>query len=167
MVGVYKGLYDKPKLTTDEFIIPSAFVSKKYFYSKKYKIEWVFYEHKSIDYKKLEFPESLINGEGMITYFTKGELELKTNFSYEEYDNEFNILKTNHRSYYSLIDIACHYQNKDDLMDIMRAYYLEKSDLKFAPEKRKEVYKQIDEDMNQSYYEMALKHGLDFGRFYK
>jgi len=167
MVSVYRGIYDELKLTTNELVIPSAFITKKYFYSKKHKIEWSYYKHEPIEYKELEFPESLINGEGMITYFTKGELKLKTDLTYQQFDKEYCILKTNHRSYYSLIDIACHYQNREDLMDIKRAFYLERSDLRFAPEKRKEVYKQIGEDINQSYYEMALKHGLDFGRFYK
>jgi len=43
---------------------------------------------------------------------------------------------------------------------------LEKEDLRFAEKQRQEVYKQIGEDLNISYYELALKHGLDLGRFY-
>ena len=52
-------------------------------------------------------------------------------------------------------------------MEVESKRYLEWSDLRFAPEKREEIYKQIGEDMNQSYYELALKHGHDLGRFYQ
>ncbi len=167
MVCIYKGIYDNPELTTIEPIIPSAFAYKKYFYSKKYKIEWTFYDNEPIDYKKLDFPESLIRHGGKGIYFTKGELELKTNFTGEDYFNDYKILKSVIGTYDSLIDIACHYQNRDDLMEMKYAFYLETSDFRFAPKQRKEAYKQIGEVINQSYYEMALKHGLDLARFYK
>ena len=39
-------------------------------------------------------------------------------------------------------------------------------DFRFYPEYRKEVYGIIGEDPNQSYYELALKHGFDLARFY-
>ncbi len=166
LVAIYKGIYDNPELTSREFIIPSAFTLKKYFYSRKYRIDWKYYDKEPIDYKQLNYPESLVGHGGKGIYFTKGELELKTDLTREEYYNEYEVLKTIHNSYYSLIDIACHYQQRDDLMDLVPTHYLEKSDLRFAQEKRIEVYKKIGEDMNQSYYDMALKHGLDMGRFY-
>ena len=165
LVAIYKGIYDKPELITKEFIISSAFTFKKYFYSKKYKIEWTFYDNETIDYKQLDFPECLQSGNENITYFRNGELFLKTNLTYNQFDNEYYVT-CSIQGYYSLIDAACHYQNRDDLMDMTPAYYLEKSDLRFAPEKRIAIYKQIGEGMSQSYYEMALKYDLDLGRFY-
>ena len=35
LTAVYKGIYDKPELGTEELIIPSSFIFKKFFYSKK------------------------------------------------------------------------------------------------------------------------------------
>ncbi|WP_175609910.1 hypothetical protein [Zobellia uliginosa] len=48
-----------------------------------------------------------------------------------------------------------------------RTYFLDNNDIRLNNNFRKEIYDQIGEDMNQSYYEMALKHGYDLGRFYQ
>jgi len=167
LTAVYKGIYDTPILETSELIIPSAFILKKHFYSKKYKVDWVYYDNQVIDYHKLDFPENLLSIHEKGICFRKGELEIKTNFTREEYENEYKILGSIEGSFESLIDIACYYQNRKNLMEINRVVFLDSSDFRFAPEKRKEVYKQIGEDINQSYYEMALKHSFDLGRFYK
>jgi hypothetical protein len=167
LAAVYKGIYDEPELRTNEFIIPGAYIFNKYFYSKKYKVNWVYYNHEPIDYKKIDFPESLLGVQTDCISFRKGELELKTNLSREQYYNEYKVLGGIEGSFNALIDIASHYQNRDDLMNVERKVFLDSKDLRFAPEKRKVVYEQIGEDMNQSYYDMALKHGFDLGRFYK
>ena len=99
--------------------------------------------------------------------FIKGELELKTEITSAQFDNEYKIMPGIDGSFNALIDIACHYQQRDDLMSVKRIMFLESRDLRFSPDKRKEVYRQIGEDMYQSYYEMALKHGYDLGRFYR
>ena len=54
----------------------------------------------------------------------------------------------------------------EDQEDIMDNYFIF-SDIRSLPEKRKEIYEAIGEDPNQSYYELALKHGFDLARFYK
>ncbi|WKX76185.1 hypothetical protein [Zobellia laminariae] len=167
LAAVYKGIYKSPELVSNEIIIPNTFIFKKYFYSKKYKVDWTFYKHETIDYRDLDFPEGLQSVHHKGICLSKGELELRTNLTAEQFDNEYKIVKGIKGSFNSLIDYACHYQKREDLMDVISKNYLEWSDLRFAPEKRKEVYQQIGEDMNQSYYEMALKHGYDLGRFYQ
>lgn len=167
LAAVYKGIYDEPILNTDEFILPGIFVFKKFFYSKKYKVDWTYYNHESIDFKKIDFPESLQSVHEKGICFKKGELEIKTDLTEQQYDNEFKIIGGIKGSFDALIDIASHYQGADDLMEVKRVVFLDSSDFRFALEKRKEVYKRIGQDMNQSYYEMALKHGFDLGRFYK
>ncbi|WP_055446381.1 hypothetical protein [Lacinutrix mariniflava] len=167
LTAVYKGIYDKPELGTEELIIPSSFIFKKFFYSKKYKVEWNFYKNEPIDYRRLDFPEALQSVHEKGICFSKGELQLVTNITEEQYENEYKIIKGIKGSFESLIDIASHYQEREDLMDVISKKQLEWSDFRFAPKKRKEVYKQIGEDMNQSYYEMALKHSFDLGKFYE
>lgn len=167
LAAVYKGIYNAPKLESSELIIPGEFIFKKYFYSKKYKVDWTYYDHETIDNKKLDFPENLLSVHRNGVCFIKGELEIKTALSQKQFEEEYYVLKGIQGSFGALIDIASHYQGRQDLMNVISKNYLEKSDLRFAPEKRKEVYKQIGEDMNQSYYEMARKHGHDLGRFYQ
>jgi hypothetical protein len=167
LVAVYKGIYDTPLLNSDEFIINAIYVSSKYFYSKKEKINWEFYRHEDIDYTKIEFPESLIDIHEKGICFTKGELEIKTQLTTADYDNEFKIRGAVNLSYYSVIWYACHYQERNDLMDFIPYAYLEAQDFRFAPEKRVIVYQQINEDPNQTYYELSSKHGFNLGRFYE
>ena len=54
--------------------------------------------------------------------------------------------------------------NKEDLEMINE--YLENSDLRYNSELRADIYRKFDEDPNQTYYQMALKHGLDLARLY-
>ena len=167
LVAVYKGIYDAPLLEFDEFIINGIYVYNKYFYSKKYKINWQFYMHEGIDYTKIDFPESLVAIHGNGICFTKGELEISTELTEIDYDGEFKVNKTVNPSYYSVIDCACHYQKRDDLMTFKPYSFLESQDFRFALNKREFIYKKINEDPNQTYYQLALKHGYDLGRFYK
>lgn len=166
MVGVFKGLYDDPVLTSQDYIIPSAYTYKKFFYSKDYRIDWTFYKSEEINYKQIDFPESLISVHREGVCFSKGELQLKTNLSEEEYENDYRILKTVQPSYYIIVDYACYYQGREDLMNLKVKNFLDSSDLRFSPEKRNAIYLQLGESSDQSYYDLALKHGLDLARFY-
>ncbi|QLG46840.1 sugar transporter [Costertonia aggregata] len=167
LAQVYSGIYDTPNLENKEVIIPSTFIFTKYFYSKKYKVDWTHYDHEPIDYKELDFPEALQSVHQKGICFVKGELELKTKITSEQFDNEYKIMKGIKGSFNSLIDYACYYQDRKDLMEVESKRYLDWSDFRFSPKKRQEIYRQIGEDMNQSYYEMALKHSHDLGRFYQ
>jgi hypothetical protein len=170
LVGVYKGIYDEPNLPKTEYIIPSIYTFKKYFYSKNNKIDWHFYKNEPIDYKKdISFPESLQSVHGTGICFRCGELQIPTKITENEYENggEYEIMGTIYPGYYAVINFACHYGGRDDLMSFIPYCFLEKTDLRFSPDKRKRIYNQINEKENISYYEMALKHGFDLGRFYE
>ena len=69
--------------------------------------------------------------------------------------------------YYQLVDASLVLQNRKDLiMDKERTYYEFNNDLRFQSKDRDMFYEQIGEDKNISYYELAMKHGYDLGRFY-
>ena len=167
MIGVYKGIYDEPTLEKSEFITPSIYTFKQYFYSKNHKIEWSFYAHEDIDYTKIDFPENLIDVHRKRICFSKGELEIQTDLTTKDYDNDFEVRKTVYPSYYTLIDFSCYYQDRQDLMNFIPVKLLDSSDFRFSIEKRNVIYNQINEDPKQSYYELAKKHSFDLGRFYK
>jgi hypothetical protein len=112
LVVVYKYLYDEPKLTDYEIIVPSTFVLKNCFNSTANKsVDWIFYENKPIDYKKLDFPETLETGENGFLDFRKFDVVLPTKTLFQDFwSDQFNQKYTGniHFSYYSLIDDALH-----------------------------------------------------------
>jgi hypothetical protein len=168
LIGIYKGIYNHPNLKEKEFIIPSIYTQKKQFYSKRDKTEWHFYKNEPIDYKKdITFPENIIFVDKVGICFRCGELQFLTKLTQKDWREDFDIQRQVHFWYSTILMIACHYQNRDDLMDFQHFAYLEKEDLRFAEKQREEVYKQIGENINTSYYELALKHGFDLGRFYE
>jgi len=172
LIEVYKGIYDKPNLTTNEVILPSQFTLKKYFYSKKYSIEWFFYEHKQIDFSKLDFPELLETGDNGYINFRKFEISLPTKTVFKDFPiNQSNgnqkYTGTICSSFYQMVDESFHLQNRDDLMRTKRTHFLDNSDLRLNESDRKKFYEQINESLNISYYNFSLKHGLGLGRFYK
>ena len=172
LVGVYKGIYDEPALTDKEFIIPSIYTLKKQFYlkDKEHKTDWIFYKNESIDYKTdISFPEYLHNVGKIGICFMSGELQIRTKLTKKDYLGDFGICRAVHFWYSTVLMMACHYQGRDELIDDLMDFttgFLEREDLRFAKKQRKEVYEQIGEDMNISYYELALKHGFNLGRFY-
>ncbi|MDR2905607.1 MAG: hypothetical protein LBU73_06620, partial [Helicobacteraceae bacterium] len=154
-----------------EFIIPSIYTQKKQFYLKNDKTDWTFYENESVNFKRdINFPENIIIVDKVGICFRCGELQLLTKLTKKDWLGEFNIQREVHFGYEGVLDIACHYQGRDDLMDPIirdiKKSFLEREDLRFAEKQRAEVYKQIGEDMHISYYELALKYGFDLGRFY-
>jgi len=169
LVGIYNGIYDKPILTEKEFVIPSIYTQKKQFYLKNdQKTEWYFYKNEPIDYKKdINFPECITIVGSRKIYFHCGEVQLPTKLTKEDFLGEYDIQRNIHFWYQTVTNSALHYGSRNDLVDFTIQSSLEKEDLRFAEKQRQEVYKQIGEDFNISYYELALKHGFDLGRHYK
>ena len=168
LVGIYKGIYDKPILTENEFVIPSIYTIKKQFYLKNEdKTEWYFYRTEPIDYKKdINFPECITIVDSRKICFHCGEVQLLTKLTQKDWRGDYDIQRQVHFWYQTVLNSACHYGNRDDLVDFTICSSLEREDLRFAEQQRQEVYKQIGEDLNISYFELALKHGFDLGRFY-
>ena len=170
LVGIFKGIYDVPILTEKEFVIPSIYTLKKQFYFKEYKTEWTFYKNEPINCKQdISFPENIIIVDNKKICFRCGEIELQTQLTNKDWLGDYNIQRQVHFWYSSILKMACHYGNRNDLIEYFKSddMFLEKEDLRFAKKQRKEVYEQIGEDINISYYELALKHGFDLGRFYE
>lgn len=172
LIEVFKGIYEEPELLTDEIILPGQFTVKKSFYSKNYKIEWVFYRYEPIDYTKLDFPENLENGKNGMVNFRKFDLSIPTKTSFDNFpvNNKGNQKYTGSicTSYYQMPDEAFHLQGRDDLMMVAdRTYFLNNSDLRLDAKDRERFYGEIGENPDTGYYELAMKHGFDLGRFYK
>lgn len=173
LIEIYKGIYDDPILASDEIVLPSQFTFKKYFYSKKYKIDWIFYQHIPIDCTKIDFPESLETGRDGLINFRKFDLSLPTKTLFSDFPVQYEGRSSQRYtgsltpSFYGLVDEAFHLQSRDDLMRVSeRTHFLDKSDLRLVQKDRSRFYDEIGENMNIAYYKLALKHGFDLGRFY-
>jgi hypothetical protein len=120
-----------------------------------------------VDFKKVTFPETLknVHREGIL--FTLGELAIKTNLTSIDIDR-INVYPTFGNIY--ILELATLVysersnliEDKSDIFD-----YFVGSDLRCKQDNRKEVYAHIGENPDMSYYELSLKYGFDFGRFYK
>ena len=168
---VYKGFYDEPVLATYEIGLPSQFVFTTSFYSKNSKVDWVFYEHQLVDYTKIDFPEVLETGYNGYIDSRKFDVAIPTKTLFENWPKS----SWGHQKYtggicsnfYQMVDNAFHFQGRDDLRQNKKIiYFLNNDDLRLSTEDRAEFYQQIGEDPDIPYYELALKHGFDLGRFY-
>lgn len=167
LVAIYKGIYDEPVLTETEFIIPSIYTQFKQFYQRQYKTEWHFYKNEPIDYTTdISFPECItIAGKSGIC-FRCGEIQIPLELTNEQWRTEFDIQRKIHFQYSTILMYACHYQDREDLLEWKPYTYLKKEDLRYAPQQREEVYRQIGANIGTSYSELAAKHGVDLGRWY-
>lgn len=164
LIETYKHISEKFDLKDYDIAIQSIFVPKKYLLEEDITV----IGNVPVDPKLVTFPETLKNFER--DYFlTTGELALKTTYTADEAENHFKVFPTLENTYY--IQIATlDYAGRTDLIvdkeDIMDNYF-KFSDLKSLPQKRAEIYQQLGEDHNMSYYDLALKHGFDLCRLYK
>ena len=118
-----------------------------------------------VDVKEISFPETLSSANKC--YFSAGELYLPINLT----DDECYRIKIypSFGSGFQAITATLDYSGRTDLIeegDRQEAYF-KYSDLRNNPEIRQEIYAMIGEDPNQSYYELALKHGFDLARLYE
>ena len=134
-------------------------------------MNWFFYKNELIDYKKIDFPETLETGDNGFIDFRKCDVILPTKTLYRNFFPDILHQKYTghgHFSYYSLVDDALHFQKRDDLLLTKdRTYFTKDEDLRLAEKDRIDFYNQINENPNMPYYELALKHGFDLGRFYE
>ncbi|KDE64822.1 hypothetical protein [Fusobacterium necrophorum] len=118
-----------------------------------------------VDVKEVSFPETLSSADKR--YFSVGELYLPIDLS----DDECYKIKIypSFGSGFQAITATLDYSGRTDLIeegDRQKAYF-KYSDLRNNPKLRREIYDMIGEDPNQSYYELALKHGFDLARLYE
>ena len=123
------------------------------------------YEANIVDVKEISFPETLSSADKR--YFSVGELYLPINLT----DDECYRIKIypSFGSGFQAITATLDYSGRTDLIEegYRQEAYFKYSDLRNNPEIRQEIYAMIGEDPNQSYYELALKHGFDLARLYE
>lgn len=146
-----------------EKAVISSFVSKDFFEDNDFECNII--HNIKIDAKKVSFPEvlSLINSN---YFFSVGELQIPISLTKEEYER----IKVNpcFGSGYWDIVATLDLSGRTDLIedgDQMDNYF-RYSDIRSLPDIRKIIYSRIGEDLNQSYYELALKNDFDLARLY-
>lgn len=134
---------------------------------------WIYIGNKNVDPMTIEFPEIIEMEIGKGYELTKGEISIPLNGDWGQIQEEKKVMHTLINSvgikYYCLYQLG--------LKSMITAVYPKLNvetkfskltgDLRYTPDLRARVYEEIGEDPNQSYYEMALKHGYDLARFFK
>ena len=168
LIEMYKGIYDNPNdIQIFEPLIPRVIV-----YGVDTDLNNLPYgvlTNEKVDYTKVEFPEKVGNTCGFVRLL-RGELPLAIEDTYsfdEEFLEGFRVCFG--AEYPAVIPNICLYmQGREDL--IVGKFYarngLNDWDLLYHPELRRKLYQRIGEDPDKSYYELALSHGYDLGRFY-
>lgn len=157
-IGVAHSLEE---IDTNKKAVISSFVSSDFFAEDECEI----IGNEKIDITLVSFPEVLSSYNSNI-YFSVGELSLPIPLTSEEY-NEIKV----HPSFgsgYWIVVATLDYSNRVDLIEDGDKHenYFRFSDLRSLPVIRKKIYDLAKEDPNQSYYDMALKHGFDLARLY-
>ncbi len=129
---------------------------------------WPIIDHISIDPKSVEFPENLAVYSGSQSKFIKGEIELIIDMEQSEMD-DIEVYPSTIPPIV-LSDIILYYLSRHEEIDSegiddLDVFSLNRYDLRYNPSRIK-VYDMLNEDMNQTYYDMAVKKGLDLSRFY-
>ena len=162
LIETYKYISEKPDISNFEIAVKSEFIPAKKFKNETIQI----LNNATVDPKSVTFPETLSRFHKKGILFTVGELGLTTNFN-ESFADEVKVFPSSgniRQTQFATLDAAGRrdLMNQDDIMD----NYFRWSDIRSIPEVRDNIYKSIGEDPNQTYYEMALKHGFDLARFY-
>ena len=125
-------------------------------------------ENEKVDVKGVEFPETIgADQDGL--FLQRGELKIKLDDVKKDVQEELLKYPDSFKDVYSVADGVLFFQNRQS--EMQRNYYEgwkhTQNDLKNDTELRLKVYAKIGEDPNQSYYELALKHGFDLARLYE
>lgn len=162
LIDVYR---DLQAVSTPDFseqvLIPGVFTSTTLLDSGV----WRVIGNRSVDPTQVEFPEVFVHSDAT-AFFERGELFLPTQLTWNEY--EALPFRASINSPYGIGAMGLNYLGKRDLIEEKYLYpqYLENDDLRYQPHRRTAVYQQLGEDPAEPYYQMALRHGMDFARFY-
>jgi hypothetical protein len=164
LTEIYKQTFSEPTAERSEVLIPGIWTDSGSLKDG----HWQIISHEEVDPTQVEFPEAFILYGARTILFTRGEIEIPIEMTYEEY-KQINVLKTKGAS--GWLGETCLYYlgrkdeiNDPDLADVeLRS--LKHADLRFN-DFRSEAYRRLGEDENISYFEMSLKHGHDIRRFY-
>ena len=161
LAEIYPGAMRHPSDERRPPLIPGVFTDREALAGQK----WRIFAHREVDPASVEFPEALLMT-GMLVHFVRGELSIPIPMSRAEME---------HIGVYPMIqpspalpNVCLFHMGLQHL--IPHAYpgamSLADSDLRFSRHRRR-VYQLLKESEAQSYYEMALKRGLDLARFYR
>jgi hypothetical protein len=160
LVEIYKELSDNPNFLGQEKLIPGFFLMPDPIAEQ----EWLIIDHLEVDPQQVEFPETifLYNGRQV---FQRGEIRLPIPEQLDENDG-WDIYPSI-TSPYALPKICLYYLGLREFLTPVQqnTMNLERLDFRFS-NRRSEIYKIIQEDENQSYYEIASRLGYDITRFY-
>ncbi|MBO0591659.1 hypothetical protein I2486_09590 [Cellulophaga sp. E16_2] len=163
LIETYKTISKTPEISEFDVILDATFVSKKNLLSEDISI----IRNIPINPKKVSFPETFSSVQPIGKLFTVGELGVLTSFD-TKYVDKTKVFPTLGNMYYiqlATLDYSGRRDLIEDQEDIMENYFKD-SDLRNFPKIRKEIYENIGEDPDISYYDLALKHGFDLARFY-
>ena len=162
LIETYLGVFDSlEKVDTNNKAVYNSFVSNNIFKRNDVKIIC----NRPVSPQEVSFPE-VISTYGTNYYFTTGELKIPIAINDKEY-NDIHVFPTFGSGYWELVATLV-WSGRTDLVavDDIRETYLKSNDLRFSPEKRERIYAMLGEDIKQSYYNLALKHGFDLARLY-
>lgn len=157
------------QISSNEVLDDETIFFKGIFIPRKQLADQTVVSNIPVDYRLIDFPETT-GGYDSEDWLAKGELALGIgkipDAKIKEWGNRFN---GSFGDVYSVADDVLYMQNRK--VEMQRMNYPDDwnhipKDFRFYPECREEVYRIIGEDPNQSYYELALKHGYDLARFY-
>ena len=121
-------------------------------------------DNKPVDPKKIEFPAYLFNSYFKGIFFEQGEVKIPINLSEDKF-NEFAVrggVSYNGAFEAALLPLIGKQELTDTPIDMKyRDIYYADNNI------QDEIYSLIGEDKNQSYYDLALKHGFDTSRFFQ
>ena len=166
LIELYKQISNQSLLTSSEILIPGIYFEDDILDSR-----WTIIGHEKIDPLKIDFPEYL-SKRGVRDCFTKGEVRLFFSKKALRYPNRTIVERIGIRPSFGspggLPYICLYYSNLKHLITPMNpeAYNRDNRDLRLSPHRSK-IYKMLEEDENQSYYEISSKLGLDVTRFYE
>lgn len=159
-LGVYTSVEDvdfEKKAVTGTFVFRD-FLSK---------YEGMIVGKREVNPVEVSFPE-VLSRYNMNVYLALGELYLPIPIDGNEY-NKIGVYASSGYGYYDLIVATLDFSGRDDLIkeDAKMDNYFRNSDLRSLPDVRKRIWEFAGEDINQNYYDMALKHGFDLKRLYE
>lgn len=145
----------------DNIAVDSTFVFRDFLSKHNGRIE----RNIEINPTLVSFPE-VLSRDNMIIYLAVGELYIPIPISGKEYE-EIGVYPSSGYGYYNVIMATLDYSGRSDLVgDHHMDNYFRGLDLRSTPELRAKIYNLAKESLNQSYYNMALKHGFDLSRLY-
>ena len=172
IANTFKQISLETELKNKDIMFKGVFLLGSSFKGINYKV----ISQDMVSIEKIEFPETIDANREEGFLLRRGELKF-TIMEYEKikkYPKHFieeleNGPSSGFMDIYSMGDSVLYLQNRKN--ELQREYFdgwkYYPSDLKYYPELRNRIYKIINENQNETYYDLALKYGFDTKELYK